>query len=257
LNRFKPAVILLILLNIAPVQLEPALQAAQNPDLSVFRKIISTRQKINTIDAEIEQTVKSSEDGSEKFRGRYRADNSGKFRIDYTRPEKQLVYGNGKKLYWYYPMDSVLYETPSTGMNTPVPGNSLTPYMTGLDKRYRVKKLGRSLYGFFSIAERFRLTDIKTGKRVFFWFDSAGNRMLRKVVEDSEGREILKEVYSDYRKVNNISFPHRVDVFIRTAGGITQSRTNYTAVRVNGKLRQNVFDIVFPRDAERRRFNGK
>jgi outer membrane lipoprotein-sorting protein len=224
-------------------------------DPSLFRQLVRESTRISSIDAEIEQHIKGANGSTELFKGRYRADNMGRFRIDYRTPYRQVVVNNGRILYWYYPDDKLLYTIgeDSGPMGNPAI-NPLREFSKELDKSIEVNYLGRNLYGFFILAHHFSLLVKGRDIIVDLWIDAKRRVILSKIVLNRAGQEILKEIYGDYKRFDGIYFPLRVDVYARTDRGITRNTTYYKNVRLNRKLKGGVFSIRFPKDVKTRHY---
>lgn len=224
-----------------------------------FKEILKANSRIHTIDSDIVQYITTSRHSTEIFKGRYRADIKGRLRIDYNVPDKQIVLNNGRILLWYYPDDGILYQIGSN--ENPASGPSISPlkeYMyREFEKMYSVTYLGKHLYGFFNTAHQFVVKNIKDGSSTDIWIDSKNNIILAKIVRDENNIEIIKEIYGSHRIINDICFPTRMDVFTRTSEGNVQSTTEYSNVRLNYDIKDNVFEIKFPKDIIRKYLNAK
>jgi outer membrane lipoprotein-sorting protein len=224
-------------------------------NLSLFRQLVEESAKISSIDAEIEQHITGANRSIELFKGRYRADNMGRFRIDYHIPYQQIVLNNGRILYWYYPDDKLLYTIGEDSDTVGNPGiNPLREFSRELDKSIEVNYLGRHLYGFFMLAHHFSL--LVKGREVVIdlWIDAKKRVVLAKIVLNRAGQEILKEIYGDYKRCDGIYFPLRVDVYARTNKGIIRNTTYYKNVSLNRKFKEGVFSIRFPKDVKTRHY---
>jgi outer membrane lipoprotein-sorting protein len=224
-------------------------------NISLFRQLVEESTRISSIDAEIEQHITGANGSIELFKGRYRADSMGRFRIDYHIPYRQIVVNNGRILYWYYPDDKLLYTIGEDSGTVGNPGiNPLREFSSTLDKSIEINYLGRHLYGFFMFAHHFSL--FVKGREVVIdlWIDAKKRVVLAKIVLNRAGQEILKEIYGDYKRCDGIYFPLRVDVYARTNSGITRNTTYYKNVRLNYKLRGAVFSIRFPKDVKTRHY---
>ncbi len=237
----------------------PALSTAHADNLTLFNKILKANSRIKSIDASIIQYINTPEYSKEVYKGRYRAVASGNFRIDYTTPSSQTVLNNSKHFIWYYPDDRLLYQI--GGGDAPGSTPKINPLQEFIkrdfDKRFKVLYLGKHLYGFFIWAHQFVLEDSKTDSVIDIWIDAEKMVVLAKLVKDKHGREIIKEIYGEYKKINNIFFPARVDVFARSRDGATRNTTEYSDVRLNYAIPEKVFNIKFPDNIERRYLNER
>ncbi len=223
-------------------------------DLSLFREIVNEHAKITSIDAEIMQIIQTGKAEREIFRGRYRADAQGRFRIDYRTPSEQIVINDGRQFYWYYPPERLLYRIERKEY-APARGgiNPLGEFSAGFEKRFTVSRAGRSLYGFFRVAERFIMKDNSTGAVLEIRADSGRKVLLDKTVRDARGREILKESYEEYARVGGAQFPMRITVSALTPKGVTVNMTRYSNVTLNSGIKSSVYSIAIPGNVTRRR----
>ncbi|MDY6933677.1 MAG: outer-membrane lipoprotein carrier protein LolA [Spirochaetota bacterium] len=218
-------------------------------DIPLFKKIVEENSKINTIDAEIVQYIYTPEHYREIFKGRYRADSNYRFRIDYTFPQKQIIMNNGGRLIWYYPTEKILYRvSKGDSISHQSNINPLREYEKNFDKQYEVNYRGRNLYGFFKMAHQFVIRDKKRGLITDIKVDTKKMVILTKIVKGRDGIEIMKEQYHGYKKIGNIYFPSRIEVYARTANGITSNITEYNNVQLNYAITDQVFHIDFPKD---------
>jgi outer membrane lipoprotein-sorting protein len=219
--------------------------------LSLFRELVKESARINTIDAEIEQHIKAPDESIELFKGRYRADNMGRFRIDYHIPYHQIVVHNGRVLNWYYPDDNLLYTFGEDGGPVENPGmNPLREFSKRLNNVIEVNYLGRNLYGFLILAHHFSILVKDRDVIIDLWIDVKRKVVLSKTVLNRAGQEMLKEVYGGHERIGGIYFHLRVDVYARTNKGITRNTTYYKNVRLNRRLKGDIFFISLPKDVK-------
>ncbi|MCP4135744.1 MAG: hypothetical protein GY754_32550 [bacterium] len=226
-----------------------------DPVKDIFQRIVKESSKVKTIDADITQEIQESGSPIQVFKGRYRVDSKGRFRIDYNEPGKQIVLQNEKGLYWYYPDDNMVYQAKKEGAERKVQINPLSEFKKGLEERFEVRSIGKQVYGFFVIAERFVVIDKVKGDTILIWVEKEKNIVLKKILRDKNNREIMKEVYSGYKIINDINLPTVIDVSARTDRGITRSTTYYRNIRLNKKLAKKIFYMDFPSNVERRTFD--
>jgi len=225
---------------------------AESQNIALFKKIVEQSYRVKNIDAEIEQHILTGSSPKELFCGRYRADNRGNFRIDYSKPSRQMVLFNSTGLFWYYPDDNLVYEINSgTGSIKPAV-NPLKEFSGDIEKMFRVQYLGRTIYGFFNIAHQFVIVNRKKGLNHFIWIDASRDVVLKKILKDRNGRELVREKYGNHRKVKGIWIPGRVDVYARSEEGLTVNVTIYKHLILNSKMNGAIFNCSFPPDAERR-----
>lgn len=227
------------------------LNSAYADNLSLFREIVKENSKIKTVEADIIQYIDTPGNSAEVYKGRYRADRRGRFRIDYKTPSTQIVVNNGKSLYWYYPKDKLLYKIGRRANIMRSPKISpLKEFAKNFEKNFRIEYLGKQLYGFFKIAHQFVISDKKGRLVTDIWVDVKKKVILAKIITDKDGDEVMKELFQEYKKIKNIFFPSRIDVYARTAGGITKNITKYNNVNLNSPFRNNIFKLNFPSDVK-------
>ncbi len=230
--------------------------ASADDAAALFREVARAHAKIRAIDAEITQYIAEPGRPREIFRGRYRADDRGRFRIDYTVPSRQIVRSDGKVFEWYYPDDRLLYYAESADGGRKGPGfNPLGGIEGELESRFELSGGGWRLYGFFRRARVYHLKDRHSGVDIEVRVDPAMKAVISKTVRDRRGYEILKESYEAYRAIGGIYFPSRVSVTARTARGITSNVTDYGRVSLNGTIPDAVFRADYPRGVTRKRLH--
>jgi outer membrane lipoprotein-sorting protein len=223
---------------------------------ALFGAVAREHAKIRSIDAEITQYIRESGGPQELFRGRYRADERGRFRIDYTVPSRQVVRSDGKIFEWYYPDDRLLYYSEAASGDRKGPGfNPLDGIDGELETRFELSEGAWRLYGFFKRARVYHLKDRHSGVDIEVRVDPAMKAVISKTVRDRRGYEILRESYEGYRAIDGIWFPSRVSVTARTARGITSNVTDYGRVKLNGAIPDAVFRAEHPRGVTRRRLD--
>ncbi len=229
--------------------------AETGTDAGIFKRILKNNLGIKTVDASIEQMTIRGEGVPVRSRGRFRAGSGGRFRIDYTRPEKQLVIYNGRDLRWYFPGDKLLYIYPGRGAGKVPSFNPLEKYRKEINGRFSIKYMGFSFYRLFRVVDLYRLREKNRKMDIFLWIDSEKETLLKRVLKDREGVEYMKEEFQDYIKVSGFSFPGSVEVMVRTDDGITTSITRYSNVVVNRLLREELFKMIVPAGVTRKIIN--
>ncbi len=226
-------------------------------DASLFRKILLENSKIKTIDASIVQHIKTPEYANEVFKGRYRVNAAGNFRIDYSSPSAQIVVNDGRHLLWYYPDDRLVYQV---GRDSLESRPKLTPLkefdIREIQKRFDVLYLGEQVYGFLDFAHQFVVKDKKNGNTTDIYVDAKKLVVLSKITKDAEGREIIKEIYENYLKINNIFVPVKVNVYARTAAGTIRNTTEYSDIKLNYQIPDAIFRINIPPGVEKKYINS-
>ena len=243
MHRFRYICILLFLLL-------PASSFSSGSD-SILKKIIERQNRIKTIDCTISQFIYEKGEVI-RYSGRYRADASGRFRIDYTNPSKQTVVNTAKVLYWHIPEDNNLYIIPSQrgGAKASQIGNT-GELIKKIDDRHKITYTGFHFYGFFKIAHRFMMIDLEHGNRIEFITDAAHFTIIEKRMKDRDGNEIIREVYGDYTLIQEELFPGRVDVFAKTETGVTRSISKYSDISLNGPIPDGVFVLKVPKNVKK------
>ena len=218
-------------------------------NFSLFREIVKVNSRVNSLDADIIQYIITPDHSKETFKGKYRADKNGRFRIDYTTPSRQIVLNDGKSIYWYYPDVKILYKIGSKDrLHNSSKINPLNEFTRDFKRNFQLNYLGKHLYGFFKIAHQFVLEDKKRGLVTDIWVDTRKKVILAKIVKDREGREIIKELYGGYKRIGKIYFPSRIDVYARSIKGVSRNTTEYNNVHLNYRIPERLFKIKFPKD---------
>lgn len=208
----------------------------------LFRLVIDESLKTRTVDALITQFIFQN-GATEKYSGRYRADDSGRFRIDYAEPSRQLVVKTRDALHWYFYDGNtmcVINEAARGGGTTANPVRELLAH-AGL--RFTARYAGTHLSPLFRRVNHFIVEDKANGLRFTIITDAARHVVERKIITDARGYEIVHEHYGDYRLAGPALFPHRVDVFTRTREGVTRNTTRYESVTLNRPLDNGIFTV--------------
>ena len=212
---------------------------AESNETTLFKELVRVNSMIKSIDADIEQYIKRPGHPVELFKGHYRAESTGSFRIDYHTPSRQRVIFRHKTLYWYYPEDKLLYQF---GGGRKHPGstkfNPLSEFSNNLERNFTVHYLGKHIYGLFSIVHQY--------------IDKKRKVVRSKIYRNKLGKEIIKEIYEGFHKIGDIYFPTRIDVFAKAPNGVTRNTTYYKNIKLNRKFLKKVFMISVPGDVKRR-----
>lgn len=237
-----------------------AFGAAQGADPrdAIFREMLKKSGRVKTIDAGIEQHIRRGGNAVELFRGRYRADSTGRFRIDFHYPDRQIVVNSGNVLSWYYPGEKLLYRF---GDPDAAPGgsriNPLAEFARDFDRDYDTLYLGRHLYGFLRFAHMFVVQNRKNNSKFYIWVDEKDRVVMKKSMRDRNGVEVVNEYYDTYTRIGEHLFPTRIDVIARTAEGLTRNTTFYSNVRLNVSLPASLFRLDLPRDVRIHTMRGR
>jgi len=230
------------------------IQAFSSDKASIMEGVIKNYSAFNSIQASIVQHIFNPDKSYFKMTGDYCATGSGFMRIDYIFPSRQIVINNSRGLFWYYPDKEVVYSAESGGMkNESLPVFLKRVYEDGGDL-FHLKYRGKRFYGFFSRAHIF---DIKLKNKVTFrvWVDYEGKYVLRKYLIDSSGREIVKELYSDYKEIDGIFVPSAIEVHARTSGGIVRTLTEYSNIVINRNINPSCFKFEIKENMQVRSFD--
>ncbi|MFH0976131.1 MAG: DUF4292 domain-containing protein [Spirochaetota bacterium] len=242
-----------IILTVFFIIIFNAASSAEETSPLPFSEIIEANTGIRSIDAEIVQHVNTPEHGREVFKGRYIADDRGRFRIDYTAPSKQIVLNNGASLYWYFHDDNVLYIIGNNAVPNKPKINPLQEFKQNESgNQFKINYMGKHFYGFFNSAHQYIVDDVKNKLSFNIMIDAKNKALLSKIITDSAGVEIMKEIYEDYKKIKNINFPSRIDIYARTDKGITRNITIYSGIRLNYSVDEKLFKAAFPADAKKK-----
>ncbi len=247
-------IIQLVVLFLVPVTSFPG---EKDDDTALLEKAIQRYQAIKTIDARISQHIIETGKETALYEGRYRARGNTMLRVDYDAPEPQVVLVKDGALQWYYPEAGQLYymDTPgASGQKGNVP--SVNPLQELLNKRadrFTIEYDGIHLYGLFRRARCFIMKDNRQGTTLEIWLQQDTLVPIRKIVRDRSGRELVRETYEKYEKINGILFPRRVEVVARTREGMVRNITGYSRVQLNKPLDKGIFTLELPKDVVRKR----
>jgi len=222
-------------------------------DFDILKQVANENSKIKTIEADILQHIKKTGSSSENFKGRYRANSKGFFRIDYVYPEKQQVLYLGSKLFWFFPDNNLLYVSKKFDGFVNPKVNPLKE-ISDIDD-VEVKYLGYTLYSIFKFVRKYEIK--KDNLIITLFVDIEKPYVYKKVVSLGGNYEIVEEKYENYKSINGVYFPQIVDVRVRNENGYTRSRTEYLNVRINLKFNNYLFKQNFPNGVERRFLNLK
>lgn len=222
--------------------------AALRADAPSFDRIINDYNSIKTITASIKQQVYMPGGEVRYFSGEYYAESGGNLRIDYFYPGRETVISNSTGLYWYIPERKTVYVQkgahPDTGFLNPSFERIIEGSAADLELEYE----GNEFYSFFKRAAVWRITSAKSGLTVKVWTDPDGLYVIRKFVLDSEGSEIVREIYSGHIYTGGVYLPSYIEMFARTPSGIVHSYTEYGNINVNTSLAPGFF--VFKKEKD-------
>ena len=233
MNRYLTVIFILLL--------QCAAYAAD--DLDRLRNIAQSYHNTNSIRASITQYVYDPAGGSEVLQGEYCAGNTGSFRIDYMKPERQIVVNNGEGLFWYYPERDLLFlsrdkKSGKAGLNA-----LMIKLASKEGASPRIIYEGTKFYSFFKTAHIYLIEFPGRGSSIMLWVEKDGRFVIRKYVLDGSGREVSRELYGGHVRYDGIYLPSRIELSLRTIKGKVQTVTEYSNVFVNVKLKKNSFDF--------------
>jgi outer membrane lipoprotein-sorting protein len=116
--------------------------------------------------------------------------------------------------------------------------------------------LGEQLYGFFKFVHQFAVRDNKNGNTTDIYVDAKKLVVLSKITKDAQGMEIIKEIYEDYKNINDILVPARVNVFARAAAGVIRNTTEYSDIKLNYGIPDAIFRLNLPAGVEKKFLNN-
>lgn len=241
----KPSTFNIVVLLL--ITLTTSFSFSQTSGESILEKFVKENEKISSIDCSLEQIIYEN-NTIEKFKGRYRADRKGRFRIDYREPSVQTVLSTEKNLLWYMPDSEVLYVI-KNDLHNPTKNSLLhQPKFTGnIDKSLQRRYLGIWPAGFFTLAHHFVFLDTKNGIKLEMAISVNDLRLLEKRIRDRDGREIMKEMYGNYNQIGSQFFPRRVDVYAKTKTGYVRSISFYNDIQLNIPIGDEVFKMHIPK----------
>ncbi len=226
-------------------------------DDAAFKKIIKDYLSVNTIKATIIQHIYPEDGSTEIFSGNYFASSKGFIRIDYLKPESQIIVVNDSGLFWYYTERKLLFKSEKmTGE-----GSSIPLLMNAIPadslKNIEVVKEGFRFYSLFKMAEVYSITSNKNKSRMTLWVDPALNIIKRKIILDESGREMIKEEYPSHVFIGGVYIPSRIELTARTASGVIQTLTEYSNILINSKLADDIFEFKVTSEMKVRMLNDR
>lgn len=208
----------------------------------LFPLVIDESLKTRTVDASITQFIFQN-GSSEKYSGRYRADDAGRFRIDYAEPSRQLVVKTSEALYWYFYDGNTMCVINEAARGGNAPANPVRELLAHSGSRFTARYAGTHLSPLLRRVNHFIVEDMANGLRFTIITDAERHVVERKIITDARGYEIVHEHYGDYRPAGPALFPHRIDVFTRTREGVTRNTTRYENVTLNRPLDSGIFAV--------------
>lgn len=222
--------------------------AALRADAPSFDRIVSDYNKIKTISATIKQQVYMPNGEARYFSGEYYAESGGNLRIDYHSPARETVISNSTGFYWYIPERKTVYVQkgphPDTGFLNPSFGRIIEGGGADLKLEYQ----GREFYSFFRRAAVWKITSAKSRLVIKVWTDPDGLYVVRKYVLDSNGYEVVREIYSGHVLTGGVYLPSKIEMYARTPSGVVHSFTEYSNIAVNNSLNAEIF--IFRKESD-------
>lgn len=217
-----------------------------------IEKIISNYNGIVTIAAGIKQQIYLPGGEVQCYSGDYCADNSGNLRINYHYPDREIVINNSEGFFWYYPDRKVVYvkrgKKDCTGLFNPSIGKIIEENSSNIS----VINEGKEFYSFFKRAAVYAIKSKRNSAVIKIWIDPDRCHILRKYVFNSDGYEIMREIYSGHVYAGGACIPSKVEVYARTETGTVHTYTEYSNISVNCKLNNDVFVFKKMKDVESR-----
>ncbi len=212
-------------------------------DEAVFKKIIEDYLSVTTIKASIVQHVYPEDGSTEIFSGHYFAASKGFIRIEYLKPERQVVVVNDSGLHWYYTDRKLLfYSEKKSGENSSIPLLMNVIPEESL-KSIKVVKEGMRFYSLFKMADVYSITSGKNKTTLTLWVDPAARIIKRKIILDDSGREMIREEYKTHACINGVYIPSRIELTVRTSTGVMQTVTEYGSIVLNSRLDKDLFEF--------------
>lgn len=218
-----------------------------------FSRFINGYTSVRSIKGTINQYIYSGA-SVEKFSGDYTSVSEGWFRIDYTYPEIQTVISNSRGLYWYYPERELLFVKYRDGGDSgiaPLPGNPLVREFSGVKVVYE----GVRFYGLIKYAHVYSFKTERGDNSVHIWFDPERRYVVRKYINDSSGREIVKEVYHEHFTDGKSYIPSVIELFVRSNSGVVHTLTEYKDLRINSLIDSRLFEFTIKKNMTVRGFD--
>jgi len=73
------------------------------------------------------------------------------------------------------------------------------------------------------------------------WVDPALKIIKRKYILDEEGREMVKEDYTNHALVNGVYIPSKIELKARTSSGVIHTVTEYGNIIINSRIDKDFF----------------
>ena len=209
---------------------------------------------IKTIKARIRQRIYLPQ-GTEEYSGRFTASSSGNFRIDYIEPEPQTVVKNSRGLFWFFKNRNLLFYQEENQKNPLSALDIFSEISSVIKENIAVKYCGIQLYGFLKKAHIYSIEYKDRKNKILIWLDESRQVILKRYVVDNQGVELVKEEFMNYFDYNSIQVPSYIVLFIRTKGGIIKTESEYSDIKLNEMISEDVFDFVIKQNMELRAFN--
>jgi len=224
-------------------------------DVQDFKKIIEDYLSVNTVKASITQHIYMVDGSVEVFSGNYFAASKGFIRIDYTRPESQVIVVNDSSLFWYYSGRKLLFlSEKKSDESGSIPALLSAVPDDGL-KDVEVVSEGRRFYSLFKTADVYSVTSKRNKTKMVLWIDPFIKIIRRKYILDESGHEMMKEDYTDYAVINGIYIPSRIELKARTSDGVVHTVTEYSGIIINSRIDRELFKFKITPEMKVRMLN--
>lgn len=215
---------------------------------SGFDRIIADYLSVESIKASMTQYVYPEGGGTEVYSGSYFAVSKGYIRIEYVKPENQIVVVNDSGLYWYYPERKLLFLSEKKGPQNGAVQSLMNPVAPGSLKNIEPVYEGMKFVSLFRIAEVYSIRSKGNESRMMLYIDPLTKLVIKKTILDQSGRETVKEEYLDYACINGINIPSRIAISARTINGVVHTVTEYREIVINTPIKKEYFKFVVTPD---------
>ena len=226
-------------------------------DDAAFKKIINDYLSVRTIKATIVQHIYPEDGSTEIFSGNYFAASKGFIRIDYLKPESQVIVVNNSGLYWYYTDRKLLFQSEKkNGESSSIPLLMNAVPVDSLNN-IEVANDGIRFYSLFKMAEVYTITSKINKTRMTLWIDPVVKIIKRKIILDESGREMIKEEYTSHAFIGGVYIPSRIELTARTASGVIQTVTEYSNIVINSRIDRDMFEFKVTSEMKVRMMNDR
>lgn len=206
--------------------------------------LLHPKSQISNVSADIVQyTVIAG--SSETRKGYFRADSKGRFRIDYTSPDEQVVF-DGKTLYWDIKENGFVWEIPELSADSPVQAQAIPEKPAFLSNEFEIRKENKPWSAYlpgFSEGEYFSVKSNKTRLIIYMRYNYEVGAVTSRRVVDHQGNEILTENLEDPVLFRQTAFFKKSKVIAGNlqTGKKLLSQTTYHNLKFNTKMPAAIF----------------